>query len=141
MTTSSVVLIDGDRPDTDRDRHADRLLDLAARVQYRPNYQWVVGTTQGMKYPYLQIRHWRPDSTTGEMAWGAGGKAYISQHATDSEVFQTMLGLAKSYEEHEVREFFNVDGKRPFGPHIDTAALCEIADRIEVRPAPTQVTQ
>jgi hypothetical protein len=113
----------------------DRLSALVERVTYREDYRWIVGTTPGMRYPYLQIAHWRPDAVTGEPGEGQGGKAYISEHATDSEIFQTMLGLAKAYEEHEVREFFLVDGRRPFGPHISTDALCSISEQVDVRPA------
>jgi hypothetical protein len=111
----------------------DRLLALVERVNYRKDYYFLVGITDGMKYPYLQIAHLRPDSITGEIDWGRGGKAYISQHATDSEIFQTMLGLAKAYEEHEAREFFLVDGKRVFGPHITTTALAKVCDETDYR--------
>lgn len=119
-----------------KNEHAARLQSLIERVSYRnATYYFRVGLTPGMKYPFVQIAHLRPDSTTGEQGWGFGGKAYISEHVTDSEVFQTLFGLAKAYEEHEVREFFLVDGKRPFGPHIDTVALCGVADRLDARPA------
>lgn len=114
---------------------AGRLNALVDRVTYRDDYFWIVGHTDGMKYPYLQLAHYRPDAVTGVPGWGKGGKAYISEHATDSEIFQTMFGLAKAYEEHEVREFFRVDGVRPFGPHISTAALCSVADQYDARPA------
>lgn len=112
-----------------------RLNALVDRVTYRDDYFWIVGRTPGMKYPYLQIAHHRPEAITGRRAWGKGGKAYISEHATDSEIFQTMFGLAKAYEEHEVREFFRVDGVRPFGPHISAEALCSVADQYYARPA------
>lgn len=114
----------------------ERVWRLVSRVSYRDesDYIFKVGQTDGMKYPYIQLQHLRPDAVTGEMGWGQGGKAYISEFATDSEIFQTMFGLAKAYEEHEVREFFLVDGARVFGPHIDTMALKEIAERVDVRP-------
>lgn len=120
--------------------HSDETIDLYLRVKrltqrvtYRDDYTIFVGLTDGMKYPFLQIKHYRPDSVTGQWGWGSGGKAYISEHATDSEIFQTMLGLAKAYEEHEVREFFLVDGKRVFGPHITTTALAKVADETDYR--------
>lgn len=118
----------------DQMQHYKRLRALVERVSYRQGYRFKVGITEDMKYPFLQIEHWRPDTFTGVYSWGKGGKAYITQWATDSEIFQTLFGLAKAYEEHEVREAFLVDGKRPFGPHIHTEALCEVADRLDVRP-------
>jgi hypothetical protein len=119
----------------DKKKHYERVWALVGRVAYRDDddYVFKVGETEGMKYPFIQLQHYRRDAITGEWGWGAGGKAYITQHATDSEIFQTMIGLAKSYEEHEVREHFLVDGARVFGPHIDTMALKEIAERVDVR--------
>ncbi len=117
-----------------RDRLRARIEALVSRVTYRKGYNFFVGVTPGMKYPFLQVRHWREDSMQpGKFGWGHGGKTYVTVWSTDSEIFQTIFGLAKSYEEHEVRETLLVDGKRPFGPHIDTQALCEVADRLDVR--------
>lgn len=110
-----------------------RIKKLVERVTYREDYTFIVGLTEGMCYPYVQISHMRPDAITGKMGVGKGGKAYISQYATDSEIFQTLFGLAKAYEEHEVREFFHVDGKRVFGPHIKTTALAAVADNTDYR--------
>lgn len=110
-----------------------RIKALVKRVKYRDDYTFIVGLTEGMKYPYVQISHMRPDSVTGKMGNGKGGKAYISQYATDSEIFQTLFGLAKAYEEHEVREFFLVDGARVFGPHIRTEALATVAEDTDYR--------
>lgn len=110
-----------------------RIKELVDRVTYRDGYTFIVGLTEGMKYPYVQISHMRPDAITGKMGVGKGGKAYISQYATDSEIFQTLFGLAKAYEEHEVREFFHVDGERVFGPHIKTTALAAVARNTDYR--------
>ena len=118
-----------------RDRQVERLSALLSRITYRKGYEFYIGVTPGIKYPFIQIRHWREDAMNpGCFGWGHGGKAYITVWATDSEIFQTCFGLAKAYEEHEVREFFHVDGRRVFGPHIDTMALAEVADRLDVRP-------
>uniref|UniRef100_A0AAU7J844 Tail terminator n=2 Tax=unclassified bacterial viruses TaxID=12333 RepID=A0AAU7J844_9VIRU len=89
---------------------------------------------------YLQITCWRRDAITGEMGRGYGGKAYLSPHMTDSELIQIAFGLYKGYWEHEARETFvliNFDGegRRPFGPHIDTWALWGVARRVDVRSA------
>lgn len=84
---------------------------------------------------YFQIRCWRKDVITGEMGYGFGGKAYLSSHATDSELVQTIFGLYKGYFEHEARESFEWRGRRVFGPHISTEALWDVARRVDVRSA------
>lgn len=85
--------------------------------------------------PFVQIRCWRRDVITGEMGYGFGGKAYPSEHASDSEIIQMVFGLYKGYWEHEARETFEWRGRRPFGPHISTEALWEVARRVDVRSA------
>lgn len=82
---------------------------------------------------YFQIVFWRKDIITGEMGYGYGGKAYLSPHASDSELVQTVFGLYKGFWEHEARETFKWRGRRVFGPHIATEALWEVAKRIDVR--------
>jgi hypothetical protein len=84
---------------------------------------------------YYQIECYRKDAITGEMGMGYGGKAYLSEHMTDSELVQTIFGIYKSYWEHEARETFQWNGRRVFGPHIATEALWEIARRVDVRSA------
>lgn len=115
--------------------HWERVVRVCERIEYRPEtYQIYVGVTAGMKYPYVQVRCWRADTNTGEMGWGGGGKAYVSEWATESEILQMVLGLAMAYETHEVREAFRVDGKRIYGPHISSDALAEVCDRLDARP-------
>ncbi|MGL4999434.1 MAG: hypothetical protein ACRC5T_10740 [Cetobacterium sp.] len=82
---------------------------------------------------YFQIACLRPDIVTGEMGIGYGGKAYLSEYASDSELIQIVFGLYKSYWEHEARETFKWRERRVFGPHISTEALWEVARRIDVR--------
>ena len=82
---------------------------------------------------YFQIQAWRRDAITGELGMGFGGKAYLSEYATDSELIQIAFGLYKSYWEHEARETFKWRDRRVFGPHIATEALWEVANRVEVR--------
>lgn len=84
---------------------------------------------------YFQIQCWRKDAITGEMGMGYGGKAYLSPHATDSELVQTIFGLYRAYWEHEARETFSWRGRRVFGPHISTEALWDVARRVDVRSA------
>ena len=82
---------------------------------------------------YLQVACVRPDTFTGEMGEGRGGKAYLSPYATDSELVQTVWGLYQSYVLHEARETFRYRGRRVYGPHIDVVALWEVAERYDAR--------
>lgn len=82
---------------------------------------------------FVQIKCMRVDVITGIEDWGYGGKAYPSEYASDSEIVQMIFGLYKGYWEHEARENFVWRGRRPFGPHIDTQALWEVARRVDVR--------
>lgn len=84
---------------------------------------------------YFQIVCWLKDIITGEWGYGYGSKAYLSEHASDSELVQTIFGLYKGFWEHEARETFQWRGRRVFGPHIATEALWDIARRIDVRSA------
>lgn len=94
---------------------------------------------QDQEYPngryYFQIAAYRKDAITGEMGYGYGGKAYLSEHMTDSELVQTAFGLYKGFWEHEARETFQWNGRRVFGPHIATEALWDVAQRVDVRSA------
>lgn len=82
---------------------------------------------------YFQIACHRRDVDTGEMGWGRGGKAYLSEHATLSELVQTAFGLYKSYVEHEARETFQWQGRRVFGPHMDVRAVWAVANNFDLR--------
>lgn len=114
-----------------------RLLTLAGEVTLAPNFVILVGRDNENPSGrfYFQIRCWRKDVITGEMGYGFGGKAYLSEHATDSELVQTIFGLYKGYYEHEARETFQWRDRRVFGPHISTEALWEVARRVDVRSA------
>lgn len=82
---------------------------------------------------YFQIEAVRADTFTGKQGTGRGGKAYLSEEATDSELVQTIFGLYDSYCHHEVRETFLWRGRRVFGPHVDITAHWEIAERYDTR--------
>lgn len=77
---------------------------------------------------YYQVHAERPDTYTGEMGEGAGGKAYLSPHMIEDELVQIGWGLFQSYVIHEAREGFTYKGKRIFGPHLKVSRLLEIAD-------------
>lgn len=116
----------------------DRLDQIAGLIELGMNCEVRVGTTSG-KGAYVQIQCWREDTITKNMGYGFGGKAYPSEHAADSEIIQIIFGLYKSYWEHETRETFILhhpetgEGRRPFGPHINTWALWDVARKVDVR--------
>ena len=82
---------------------------------------------------WVQVGTVRPDCNTSQVGLGKGGKAYVSEHATEDEVVKKVFGLILAYVEHEAREGFYYKGKRLFGPHITLEALMEAADHTEVR--------
>jgi len=82
---------------------------------------------------YYQIECERPDTFTGEVGIGRGGKAYLSPEMTEGELVQIAWGLFQGYVLHEAREGFQWRGRRVFGPHISTAALWDVAERTEYR--------
>ena len=121
----------------------ERVKALVSRITYKGhvNYtgsrDWEMVADVDQKDPegrvYLQVHHWRPDVVNKKMGWGKGGKAYLSEHMTDSEIYRRAFSLFMAYEEHECREWFKIDGKAVFGPHIDVLALMEVADKLDVR--------
>ena len=113
----------------------DRLNKTVADIELGMNCNVHIGLDPDGERYYFQIRCYRQDVITGEMGFGYGGKAYLSPHATDSELVQTVFGLYKGYWEHEARETFKWRDRRVFGPHISTEALWEVARRVDVRSA------
>lgn len=53
-------------------------------------------------------------------------KWYLSPHATDSEVAQTMLKLVLTSVEHEAREAFTYQHKAIYGPHFKATDLMRL---------------
>jgi hypothetical protein len=111
----------------------DRLEAIQDEVEL--GMQCTIRIDEDEKGVFWQIKCWRRDVITSEWDWGFGGKAYPSEHATQSELLQSIFGLYKGYWEHEARENFKWKGRRIFGPHIDVEAQWEIAQRIDVRSA------
>lgn len=116
----------------------ERLEKLVGEIGLPPGQRLIVEVDQADPggRVYMQIECERPDTYTGVMGVGRGGKSYLSPWMTDSEVVRRALGLLLSYVEHEAREGFTYKGRRIFGPHLDVEALWEVADRLDVRPAP-----
>lgn len=81
----------------------------------------------GEDHFYLQIRF-----KDGQETW-SGRKWLLSQHMTESEIYQTALKAVLTAEEHEAREKFLVGGRAIFGPHIHHMALANVCDHLDVR--------
>lgn len=115
--------------------HHDRLVQIVSEITLGMDCVVRIGYSEERDEHFVQIKCWREDVITKEMGFGYGGKAWPSKHATDSEIIQMIFGLYKGYWEHEARETFEWRGRRPFGPHISTEALWEVARRVDVRSA------
>lgn len=121
--------------DAERDKlyaHVERVRALLQRITY-PDNGWRVGVMGDSAF--IQITYEEADVDTDARTYSApaprvpqhGRKWPISQHATNSEIFQTALKAAVTSAEHRVREHFLVDGIRVFGPHLDIEAMLAFA--------------
>lgn len=113
---------------------------LIDRVTYKPGWRFIVRqdtTRTGPGRPYIQVQFDRPDAITGRPGMGRSGKKYLSEHMLDDEIARSLFGLAIATEEHECREFFRLDGRQIFGPHISLDALLEAAQHTASRPTLT----
>lgn len=108
---------------------------IAREITYKSGYQLIC--ERDKKDPegrmYLQVECQRPDVFTGEMGTGRGGKMYLSEHMSVSELVRKAFQLFIAYEEHECREWFHYGGRAVFGPHINVEALWDVAERLDVR--------
>jgi len=114
----------------------DLFLEVQQSISYKEGYELLLLQDKILGENgrwYYQVQCLRPDAITGCLGYGRGGKAELSPFVTRSELITKAFGLFKNYEEHECREFFKVNGKAPFNPHIDVEALLEICDRKEHR--------
>lgn len=76
---------------------------------------------------WVQVGTHRPDTYTGKMDVGKGGKAYVSPHATHDEIVKKIFGLCEAYVLHEVKEGFKWKNRRIFNPHVSIEALHSVA--------------
>jgi hypothetical protein len=67
------------------------------------------------------------------MATQKGRKWRLSRRMTFSEFAQTVLKAILTFEEHEIRERFKVDGVRVFDPHQDLRMIAAKGIVQEVR--------
>ena len=115
----------------------DRYYRIAGKVTLAPNFRVLIRQDQETPFGrwYYQIQCHRIDVISGIWGEGFSGKAYLTPHASDNELVQTIFGLYKGYWEHEARESFQWNGRRVFGPHIATQALWDVARRVDIRSA------
>ena len=115
----------------------DRYFAIASEVKLAEYFKVIVAQDKEKPFGrwYYQISFGRIDVITGVWGTGYGGKAYLSPHASDNELVQTIFGLYKGVWEHEARESFQWNDRRVFGPHIATQALWDVAKRVDVRNA------
>lgn len=113
----------------------DLVQQVAKQVSYKDGYRLICERDQ--KDPagryYYQVECKRPDVFTGEMGVGRGGKLYLSEHMNISELTRKAFGLFMAYEEHECREWFKLNERAVFGPHIDIDSLWDVADKLDFR--------
>lgn len=105
-------------------------------ITYKPGYRLICRADQKDPWRgrlYFQVECERPDVFTGEMGVGRGGKAYLSEHMTESELVRVAFGLFKAYEEHETREWFKYRDVAVFNPHIEINALMKAATNLDFR--------
>lgn len=103
---------------------ASILSEIEAEYQGTP-FLFFTGNHEGSLW--VQVGTERPDTYTGNIEIGKGGKAYVSPHATHDEVVKKIFGLILAYTEHEAREGFRWKGRRVFNPHVTIEALHSIA--------------
>jgi hypothetical protein len=105
---------------------------LARKVRYK-NYQWHYDAERRLLWAsFVSQDNFDPQLREVQST----RKWYLSLHATDSEILQTMLKLVLTSEEHEAREQFLVEGRAIFGPHVDWKVLWYDAGKTDKRAAP-----
>jgi hypothetical protein len=76
---------------------------------------------------YLQCRHERSDANTGEFGVGWGGKWFLPDEITVSDVVKVARRALVALAEHEIAEGFYYCGERVFDPHVNIEALWLVA--------------
>ncbi len=78
---------------------------------------------------FVSAEHERPDRQTGVVGRGFGRRWFVEHGSTESGLVKTALMAVLALAEHEVREHFLYQGRRPFDPHKSVASMAG-----EVRP-------
>ncbi len=108
---------------------------IAAAIAYKPGWKLLLRRDAGQR-PYLQLEVDRSalaslDATTrdGSRKPWRSGKRYLSKHMCRQEIVGAAFGLIRDAEEHEMREWFRYCGAAIYCPHLDPAALVDVARR------------
>lgn len=110
--------------------NAQQTNQILGAIAYK-NWRLNTGTDNGRTY--MQWVFWGVCAKTGHLELQHCRKWYLSPHMTESELVQTAFAAALAAEEHECREFFQYQGKRPFQPHISIHSLMAVCDQEDVR--------
>lgn len=111
----------------------DRVAQIVSEIGYKPGYDLEIDRDDDDTI-FIQVICWRPDTYTGLMGWGRGGRGYPTDQMGDGEIIRMAFGLFMAYETHECREAFEWRERRVFGPHIDIKAQWEAAGHLENQP-------
>jgi hypothetical protein len=102
-------------------KEARQILD---RITYKDQWSFVL---QELTQDSWVLTVWfrAPDATSGKSEWFCGREWPISSAFTEDSLVGTVLLAIKTIEEHEMLEFFKVDGLALFNPHITVRARQE----------------
>lgn len=95
------------------------LENLLKQISYK---DWEFRATWTPGFRFVQVSFQVEGQDGNPQRWN-GRKWVVSQHATKSEIVQTVFKAILTAEEHEVREEFRYKGQSIFGPHFDCDVL------------------
>jgi hypothetical protein len=98
--------------------HID-IVKITRAITYKPDWRLHAGLDED--YFMMWWSFTAPDATTGIISNWSTEAFYFPQHLIRDEehVVRLAFRLALQAEEHECREFFQYNGKRPFNPHTN----------------------
>lgn len=76
----------------------------------------------------VQVVYHEADVDTGKMAEQHARKWYVSSHATETEVVETLFAAVCRSMMHVVGEHFTYNGRRVYSPHFDIDARIDVCD-------------
>lgn len=84
------------------------------RIQYK---DWILSLEAVGEFFGIRIRFYAPCAITGEHRLQTGRLWILEDPITEDSIIKTVFAAIKACEEHEMMEFFKVDGVPPFSPH------------------------
>jgi hypothetical protein len=103
----------------------DRVAALLERVDYKPGHRWYVRREQDVVLVYLEARvpnAYYPKQLITRVSYHAFPDVLFEHALTPEEFFFGGLrSLIREFELHEADEFFKVDGKALYDPHLEPA--------------------